>query len=306
MERNEQVMKNLNLSGCGLEIGPSYNPVLPKKNGYDVKVLDYTTREGLIDHYRDDPNVKDLLDNIEEVDYVWNGERYPELTGEGRFDYVIGCHIIEHQTDLIHFLEDCSRILKDDGILSLAVPDSRYEFDFFREPSSIRTVLDTHMLGLKVHSPGTLIEYSFSDVTLAGNGTHIPAYFPGSGVKTIVPKKYGLREWDEWDPEKYTDTHSWVFTPASFRLLIYELRVMGFTDLAISSLTVPGQPSLEFYVQLRKKPGEQGSRKVNEVYLRKLQIARKREEYERLKCFDTSARLRHLVRQAARRMLGKG
>ena len=58
MERNEQVMKNLNLSGCGLEIGPSYNPVLPKKNGYDVKVLDYTTREGLVDHYRDDPNVK--------------------------------------------------------------------------------------------------------------------------------------------------------------------------------------------------------------------------------------------------------
>ena len=33
--------------GQGLEIGPSHNPIAPKKNGYKVHVLDHGTAEDL-------------------------------------------------------------------------------------------------------------------------------------------------------------------------------------------------------------------------------------------------------------------
>lgn len=85
------------LSGKGLEIGPSFNPVCPKRCGYDVEILDHTDQEGLRQKYQEHTNVASSFDRIEEVDYVWNGEDYRELTGkENYYDYIIASHVIEH------------------------------------------------------------------------------------------------------------------------------------------------------------------------------------------------------------------
>jgi len=65
------------LAGYGLEIGPSYNPVVPKSTGYRVDTLDHADAAQLREKYR---NHDIDLSAIEEVTYVWNGEPLDELT----------------------------------------------------------------------------------------------------------------------------------------------------------------------------------------------------------------------------------
>ena len=70
-------LRQIKKSGYGIEIGPSHNPIAPKKNGYKVDIIDHMSREDLIAKYKEhgvNP------DNIEDVDSVWKGENYSELT----------------------------------------------------------------------------------------------------------------------------------------------------------------------------------------------------------------------------------
>ena len=84
--------------------------------------------------------------------------------------------------DFIGFFEDCDKLLKDAGIVKLVVPDSRYEFDYFREFSSIRSVMDTHSWRIEhpraAHTMGTFAENQMNNVLIPGLGT----YFPDSAI----------------------------------------------------------------------------------------------------------------------------
>ncbi len=124
MTREEIILKHIKRNGRGLEIGPGCAPIAPKKRGFRVHVLDHCDKNALIEKYR--PHGINL-ENIEEVDFVWDGRPYVELIGRRHvYDWIIGSHVLEHTTDLIGFLNDCDSLLKKDGVLSLAVPDKRY------------------------------------------------------------------------------------------------------------------------------------------------------------------------------------
>ncbi len=122
--------KNLSLDGVGLEIGTWCSPVCPKREGYHIEILDYASREDLQRELRQVSAWGQSLhteESIEEVDYVWSGEKYAALTGKKNYyDYIIASHVIEHMVDLISLFHDCSDIIKNDGILSLTIPDKRY------------------------------------------------------------------------------------------------------------------------------------------------------------------------------------
>ena len=81
MNRKRKALLHINQRGQGLEIGPSHNPIAPKKDGYNVHIIDHACREDLIAKYK---NQQVNLDNIEEVDFVWCGESYSELTGKSK------------------------------------------------------------------------------------------------------------------------------------------------------------------------------------------------------------------------------
>jgi 2-polyprenyl-3-methyl-5-hydroxy-6-metoxy-1,4-benzoquinol methylase len=127
MDRRQFVNEQLDLKGSGLEIGPSYNPFFPKRDGYNVKTLDHASGETLRQKYGCDPAVE--VSKIEDVDFVWNGQQYAELIGEEKFDWVFAAHLIEHVPDLIAFINDSATIMKEKGMLALAIPDKRYTFD---------------------------------------------------------------------------------------------------------------------------------------------------------------------------------
>jgi len=252
MDRREKIICKCDLGGIGIEIGPSFNPIVPKSDGYNVEIIDHTDKAGLCEKYT--PHGIDL-DRIEEVDYVWNGESYAELTGKSNhYDYIIASHVIEHTCDLVAFLRDCSSILKENGILSLAIPDKRYCFDFLRPVSSISKVIDSHISGNTVHTPGSVYE-CFGSV--CNSGEDIAWDCPLSPVDirlahdTIEAKNLYM---DSLAQDRYIDIHNWAFTKNSFELLIYDLNNIGLIDLQVAaSFDTVGH---EFCVSLIKRKDE--------------------------------------------------
>ena len=107
-----------------------------------MHIIDHASREELLSKYE---RHEVAHDQIEEVDFVWRGESYVELTGRpGQYDWMIGSHLVEHMPDLIGFLADCDALLDDGGVLSLVIPDKRYIFDRFRPITGLARVIDAH------------------------------------------------------------------------------------------------------------------------------------------------------------------
>ena len=226
MTREEKLLLHIRKDGVGLEIGASHAPIAPKRSGYRVQVIDHATRDELIEKYKDD-GVK--LDNIEDVDFVWQGESYAELTGKtDHYDWIIASHVIEHMPNLVGFINSCDAVLRDDGVLSLAIPDVRFCFDHFRPASGLSKVLDAHYQSHRVHTPGSVAEFYLNRVDRDGR--------PDWGENTLLREDYSFTNSSETVSEyleravaggEYLDCHAWCFTPHSFRLILHDLYDLG-------------------------------------------------------------------------------
>jgi len=263
--RKDKVFHYLDKEGLGLEIGPSINPIAPKKEGYRVHIIDHMSREGLVEKYKDhEVNLK----KIEDVDFVWNGQPYAELTGKSKFyDWIIASHVVEHTPDLVGFLNDCESLLKDDGIFSLAVPDKRFCFDRFRPITGIARVIDSHVQKNVIHTPGVAAEYFLNVVSKGGRiawDQHHRADY--KFVHTVDHARAAI---DQIRANGvYYDVHAWCFTPHSFRLLMHDLHSLGLTSLKeVGFFETAG---CEFFISL--------SRSGEGVKLDRLQLLEKIED----------------------------
>ena len=225
MERNEKILKHIDLEGRGLEIGASYNPAAPKSEGFDVRTIDHLDREGLVRKYSGQEGVD--TGRIEEVDYVWKGESYAELTGrKDYFDWIIASHLVEHTPDLIGFLLNCDEVLKDTGVLSLVIPDKRFCFDHFRPVTSIASIIDSHLVSDRIHTPGRIAEYYLGVVTRGGSIAW-EERSRGEFEFRYSTFEAGSRFNRAREVNEYEDIHAWCFVPHSFRLIINDLHMLG-------------------------------------------------------------------------------
>ena len=221
--RREFVFRTADPAGTALEIGPAHNAILPKRDGYRTKTVDYIDRAGLVEKYREFTQYSP--DDIEDVDYVIPaGGSMPEVIRE-RFDLVLASHVLEHSISLIDFINDCTALLAPDGVLALVVPDHRYCFDRFRERSSIGRVIDTSISPPPVHTVGTMTEFSLNAVKHGGTTSWAPGH---SGRYRLVhdldeAKANATRA----QGDTYVDVHNWVFTPNHLRLLLQDLHALG-------------------------------------------------------------------------------
>ncbi|NWF48010.1 methyltransferase domain-containing protein [Hydrogenophaga sp. D2P1] len=246
--RKELILRDIDTRGLGLEIGPSHNPVAPKRDGFQVHVMDHLTREGLVEKYKDH-GVQ--LDNIEEVDFVWSGQSFKELTGGTcQYDWIIASHVIEHTPDLIAFLNECESILKPGGVLSLAVPDKRYCFDRFRPVTGLGKIIDAHLAKDTIHSPGNVAEYYMNvvakDGRIAWSGNEPGDYRFLHGLSNASCGIQIVRE-----QRAYLDIHAWCFVPHSFRLLVQDLHALKFIHL--QECTFLPTVGHEFFMTLSKR-----------------------------------------------------
>ncbi len=232
MYKKEKILAHIDHHGKGLEIGPSVNPIAPKKEGYHVEIMDYLSRDQLVDKYSAHGNLKTAdIEKIEEVDYIWQGQSYVELTGKKKYyDWIIASHLIEHTTDLVHFINDCEALLKDDGVLALVVPDKRCCFDAYRAITGISQILDSHFSHNTIHTAGTVVDYFLNIVakegliawTMSQGGTNTLLHSVNDALQGIDKVR---------NENQYLDVHAWVFTPTSFRLIMNDLFLLGLTHL---------------------------------------------------------------------------
>jgi len=227
--RQRIVWANIDKSGQGVEIGAAHNPTVSLADGFNVEVIDHADQSELIDKYQGHDNV--AANKIGKVDYIWHGESYAELTGKpGHYSWVVASHVIEHTPDLIGFLNECDSLLNEHGTLVLVIPDKRYCFDVFRPLTGIGGIVDAHVSGRTIHTPGTALEAVLNSVFLNGavsweagaSGQHS---LHASSEKAVAAFKQSKESSD------YVDHHAWCFVPASFRLLIHDLNLLGFTGL---------------------------------------------------------------------------
>jgi len=245
LSREQKILKMVSKEGFGVEIGPSYNPIAPKRAGFKVHVIDHTSREKLVEKYTVH---KMPVENIEEVDFIWQGETYVELTGNPNFyDWIIASHVIEHTPNFIGFLDNCAGILKDTGVLSLVVPDMRFCFDHFRPLTSIARVLEAHLEQRTQHTAGTLCEHVMSIVNKGGQGCWEAGF--ESEYALIHPPQDALDIFQQaLHQTTYMDSHAWCFTPSSFQLLLYDLLALGLTNFReVAFFPTSG---CEFYITL--------------------------------------------------------
>ena len=245
MNRKEKVFHRIDENGFGLEIGPSHRPFAPKSQGYKVEIIDHLSREQLLEKY--EAHGVDLL-SIEEVDHVWSGQSFEDLTGKSKFyDYIIASHVVEHTPDLVTFLQGCSAVLKDDGVVSLVIPDKRYCFDRFRPITGISRIVDAYFGQQKIHSPGSVAEYFLNVVSKSGKIAWNKFSFGNYAfAHSFTDAKNGIDSVN--NDGAYVDVHAWCFTPSSFRLIMHDLFLLGLIDLR--EVCFFGTRGCEFYLTL--------------------------------------------------------
>lgn len=235
----------------GLEIGPLCWPIVTKveSNGR-IYYVDFSTAEKSREKYKDDPNVN--INEIVETDYLWGKQTLPELVNGKLFDYVIASHVIEHVPNMLGWLREIASVLKDDGILALAIPDKRYTFDYKRDLTSLGTLVESYLLDKR--RPG--IKDIFDQVSLA---TKVDSYEAWSG--NLDPKKLehhgtpheALCQAREYLlSDDYNDVHVNIVTPSSFLDILEQASKIKLFDFIVAEFHPTTKNSHEFLVSLQR------------------------------------------------------
>jgi len=229
MDRRELLLSMFDASGFGLEVGPSYSPLLPKRRGYNVETVDHANAEELREKYRNDVSVD--ISNIEEVDYISDGGSLVDLIGQTeRYDYIFASHVIEHVTDVVRFLSDCERLLKPDGVLVLAVPDKRFCFDVLRPVSTIGSAIQAYLENHRRHPPGMVFDHVSLVSRKGANVVWLEPNLDGLDFFHSVSEAKAALD-DACNRQDYIDIHRWQFTPEYFRYFVHVLAETGFIGL---------------------------------------------------------------------------
>lgn len=264
LSRNEIVCSMVDASGRGLELGPLDRPIMAKRDGFDVQIVDYLDTESLRAKYGTDEHPDIDPSAIEEVDFVSRGEPLRELIGaEGVYDWVVASHVIEHIPDLVSFLQDVEHILRGGGRLALVVPDKRFTLDYYGELSTTGQVLDAHAERRTRPTAGQAFDHYARAATLGGriawsaNDDGVPEMLhPHASARSAYERSLGG---DDFGGE----LHCWRFTPASFRLLVDDLAELGLTTFGV--VADHDTVGCEFYVALASGTAPSATERLDAV-----------------------------------------
>ncbi|MDR3468092.1 MAG: methyltransferase domain-containing protein [Xanthobacteraceae bacterium] len=250
MDFRKAIRESIGVDQRGVEIGPSYSPILPKADGYRVVVVDHLDQGGLRRKYA--PHGVDLS-RIEEVDAIDDGSELTELddTGEG-FDFILASHVFEHLPNPIRFLQRCQRALKPNGRLILLIPDRRFCFDFLRPVSTAGQMVEAFFQDRSVHSAAAMFDHHAYHARRSGLGAW--AEGDGGDVTLEGEASSGYAAALQSAGDTYVDCHAWVFTPSSFRLIIEDLRLVGL--IRLGEVRFESSVGCEFYVELSPSAAE--------------------------------------------------
>lgn len=260
-DRLDEIRAYINTACTGIEIGPWFNPICPKREGYATLVLDVFDQAELLARARQDPGIDDaMIDRIEPVDIVGSVAEMDELVKShnigGTLDYVVSSHNFEHVPDPIRFLRACHSVLSSNGVVSMAVPDRRTCFDHFRPHSTTGEIIEAFWAKRIKPSPAQIFSHVALHATNHIDGSDRIGWGLVSSPAQISLQDTIINAYDVAqrhltnDDEPYFDAHCWTFSPTSFEVIILDLNALGLIDLSLRRIVSYG--GHEFYVHLEK------------------------------------------------------
>ena len=204
-----------------LEIGPLSHPNIRKDAGVNVYYADIRSTEDVKDFYKNDTSIS--IDDIVTIDYVIDSTYSEVLKDVPKFDYVVATHVIEHIPQLFLFFQDIAKILNPQGKLCLTIPDKRYCFDHFRQPTSFAECFDIYTRGI-TNLPVRVLDY------LMNWTINDPVYWwkaKKNDYTHLVDSKerYSSAQDSYFNAlnGEYFDVHFSIFTPETFLMLLYNM-----------------------------------------------------------------------------------
>ncbi len=248
MDRRMEITKHINKDKKGIEIGPWFAPLAPKREGFNCLSFDVFDTETLKKNAEQDPHTDNsCIATIEAVDIVGNSteiEHVIAARGElGTFDYIISSHNFEHLPNPIRFLQGCEKVLKPGGYLSMAIPDKRSCFDYFKPISTLGNWLEAYFQNRDRPTLAQIFDQNslhsrYSDVDVQRTGFFIEN--DPSNVSVLNTLKDAYDSYVEQNTNKnreYHDVHCWAFTPSSLHLLFLDIGFLRLTQLSVKELS---------------------------------------------------------------------
>lgn len=232
----------------GIEIGPWCNPVAPKRDGYRTTVIDVSEQEPLREMAEKRGIAAETVANLESVDIVGDASRISELLrGAGittSYGWIISSHNFEHLPDPIGFLKGCSELLDPDGLLGMVIPDKRFCFDRFQPLTTLAGMLRARAALADPFEPSwtAFQQRSLAARLVAADGSRRHAWAMETDQPEAVvvgdcrPAFRGLTDSLTQNTPEVFYGHRWRFTPASFELVVLDLRAVGLIALEIETI----------------------------------------------------------------------
>ena len=234
----------------------------------------------------DDPNIAaKSIPLIEDVDLVGSSTHLGELVrarGEaGTFDYVVSSHNFEHLPNPLRFLQGCAEALRPVGMLSMAIPDRRACFDYFRPVSRLSDWIQAFVE--ERNRPSRAQDFDSRELfARLDDGKQRAFAFVRNSPPEKVSVDFGLDflfgDWMQHlrtNDENYPDAHCSVFTPSSFELLMRDAAYLGLAPFEVVEIFDAGA---EFHVHLRANRSTEELRPGNYEQIRNSLLRRIQDE----------------------------
>jgi SAM-dependent methyltransferase len=250
-----------------LEIGPLASPNMTRRQAPHVFYADIRSTEEVRAYYKSDAAVRH--DDIVPIDFVIQGSYRDTFANTSQFDFVLATHVLEHIANPILFLTDIASILTEHGKLCLALPDKRYCFDYFRDPTGFRDWLDVFWNG-QTQSARMALDYFFNYVP-DNDPLQILSKPPSSEPLHQISFAEVSDRYLKMKSGDLTDVHFWVFTDYSFLKLIYDLTRANLISFQLKDFYPTPFGRQEFNLVLQKNSRLQSDAQLRNQYLLELE-----------------------------------
>lgn len=263
-----EYLTDVDLSKRILEIGPLLIPLFTKDEA-NVYYADIRSTEEIAKLYENDPNIDPAA--LVPVDFVIKESYAQSLKDVEKFDYIMTSHVLEHIPRLIEFFLDIAKVMQEDGRFYALIPDHRYCFDHFRQPTSFAEAYYIHTQNIN-NAPWRVMDQLLDGVEInnaqlfwkdetAARTCLSPS--PEIFAKAKAAFKRALNG-------EFGDHHFSVFTPRSFLLLTYNMMRAGLFPFSYELFYPTPAQSFTFVAVLRLCPSMRRDKELVQKELEKI------------------------------------
>ncbi|WP_321782951.1 methyltransferase domain-containing protein [Paraburkholderia sp. J94] len=261
MNRREQILKYIDKDQLGIEIGPYWSPLTPKREGYNCLVMDVFDTQTTRGRAAENPTLSaENTAKIEEVDLVGSCTHIDQIVEQagrlGEFDYIVSSHNFEHLPNPIRFLQGCAKVLKPGGVISMAIPDHRACYDYFRPVTRLSDWLDAWLHDRSRPTFAQAFDDQWVRAAYDHHGVPHGSFFQGVDPDLVSAATTLEKEFSEWKARMasqdaaYHDAHCSVFTPSSLELLLRDSAYLGLIQFEV--VEISSSPGVDIFIHLRR------------------------------------------------------